>query len=268
MIFGAVVGNPPFNAPSKNRGPAGTSGNTVLYKKFIDLSLSLSPIVALVVQRNGIRYANQQTPISKYCLDTDRHWEYAAGWFVRDDTSQQNLSHDPIIQKVYCLEEQWQYSAPLSGNYDSNTNHWPESRGDDVYGVVDTPTMKHSEVRRAWFKQGKRNGVQLLFKGLESRKSYVVVDEPTNAGSTGVLFFDTVADAERAKLVILNNPVIAHLKRITGERTLAMVFRYVKTFELSQIVTGKEIPHEWNLTMEDLEKIKFKRECSRFSQNK
>jgi len=261
MRFDVIAGNPPFNISSDSENTiAGTSGNTTLYKKFIDISLSLSDTVAMVVQRNGVRYADKKSGgVSKYCLDTTQHWNFNTGWFItnKSDTSVENCSKNQIIKKIYLLEQQWNYSAPLSGSYSKNIDKkfWLKSNGQDVYGIVDTPTKDFDECRYGYFESPYRSGSQLIFKGLESINSYVVTDEFTKAGSTAVLFFDTIEQAHLAKKFILNNLVIKYLKSIIHEKTLGMVFRYLRKFDLNQIKTGYEYPVEWNLSEQDIEKI-------------
>lgn len=261
MKFDLVIGNPPYNeASASEKTIAGTSGNTTLYRKFIDKSLALGDTVALVVQRTGIRYAKKKNQgLAAYCLDTNRHWSFTAGWFVANasDHGEINHSHDAILRKVYNLDEQWRYSSAIGGSYQSNEgkSYWKEPAEDRVQAVVEVPGAKNPQVIRAWVKGTNRTGPHLLFKGLESRHSYIVVNEPSKAGSTCALFFDTVDEAEKARVFILNNPVVEYVKNITNEKTLGMVFRFLKKFDLSQVVTGKEIPREWNLTTKDLKII-------------
>jgi hypothetical protein len=259
MKFDVVVGNPPYNAASSSKKTiAGTSGNTVLYKKFIDRFINIGKCVAMVVPLNGIRYAyKKQYSIECFSLETKKHWNYTAGWFISSkNNSKLNFSESSIFKKIYMLEEQWNYSSPLSGSYDSNIKKtfWETSQGNDVYGIVDTPSKKHNDCRWGWIKSP-RTGAQLIFKGLESIHSYVATDSPSYAGSTGALFFDNIDEAEKAKLFILNNPAVKYTKLLTSEKTLAMAFRYMKRFDLSQIVTGREFPVEWQLTDEEITHI-------------
>jgi len=261
MRFDLIIGNPPYNQSSDSENTiAGTSGYTTFYRRFIDRALENADTVAMVVQRTGIRYAyKQKGSLYRYCMDTNRHWNFTAGWFITSTghNDRENCSQDSILRSVYCLDEQWRYSAPIGGSYKANIekNFWLTQKPNTVYGVVDVPSSANPEIRRGWIQGRTRQGAQLLFKGLESRVSYVAVDEPSKAGSTAALFFDTVDEAEKARLFILNNPVVQYLQGVTSEKTLGMVFRYLKRFDLGQISTGLEIPKEWALTEDQIQLV-------------
>lgn len=261
MKFDAVVGNPPYNESSKSANTiAGTSGNTTLYKKFIELAYRIrtdTGSVALVVQRNGIKHAIEKYSVSEFNLDTSEYWKFTAGYFVANsnDATARNITTDPIIRKTYSIKKQRPFRHAIGGSYPNikatgkfTTTAVPGS----VYGLVETP--KENAPARHEYITGNvvPAGPKLVFKGLESRGSYTVTDLPAYVGSACVLFFDTIAQADQARLFILHNPIVEYLRKRLGEKAAGLVFRYIVDFDLSQIVTGTEIPVEFGLTTKEL----------------
>jgi hypothetical protein len=263
-VFDVVIGNPPYNESSKSANTiAGTSGNTTLYKKFIQKSFAIrkdTGVVALVVQRNGIKYAMEKYGVTEFNTATPEHWKFTAGYFITvgNDYSARNITHDPIIKKTYSLKSMRPFRHAIGGSYEGikstgkfTDNQVPES----VFGLVETP--KGDNPARYEYITGNTipAGPKLVFKGLESKNSYTVTDKPAYVGSACALFFDTVADADRARLFILYNPIVSYLKHHLKEKALGLVFRYMPEFDLAQIVIGTEIPVEFGLTQEEVNYI-------------
>jgi hypothetical protein len=61
-----------------------------------------------------------------------------------------------------------------------------------------------------------------------------------------------VDQAERLKLFVEKNEVFAEYVKRMKLRGHAFGLRYLRKFDLNQIVTGKEIPKEWNIVPSDL----------------
>jgi len=258
MRFDYTVSNPPYNESSNSaKTIAGTSGNTTLYKKFIKKAFEISDNVAMVVQRTGIKFAIENYSVTKYDLDTSDHWDYTAGYFIslKDDNSQENISSNVILNKVYDITVKKAFRSAMGGSYASHLSggavtHDEQAGG--VFGVVNTPTEGEGAVTGYILRKPIPAGPKLLFKGLESKKSYYVTDLPAHVGSGCAFMFDTMEEAEAARLFILNNPVVKYLQKLLREKTLGYVFRYMIDFDLSQIKTGFEYPAEWNLTADDI----------------
>jgi hypothetical protein len=94
-----------------------------------------------------------------------------------------------------------------------------------------------------------------VFKGLESKNSYMVTDLPHYVGSACTLYFETMEEAQKARMFILKSPIVAYLQKKLGEKTGGLVFRYIRSFDLSQIFNGNEIPIEFGLTKEEIDYI-------------
>jgi hypothetical protein len=262
MKFDVIVGNPPFNeAPSSANTIAGTSGNTTLYKKFISKSFNCAVsdgIVALVVQRNGIKYAMDNYSVTKYCSNTSSWWQYTAGYFIsiNKENAQTNVDDDKIISKLYDISISKPYKSAISGSFKVliEKNKISQTPVDGFnYGVIDIPNSSTPNIVYGYINGGSLpKGPKLMFKGLESMKSYSVVNDIAYVGSACTLFFNTIEEAEAAKLFILNNPLMKYITKQLHEKTRGMVFRYMKDFDLSQIKTGYEYPIEYELTEEEI----------------
>lgn len=251
MRFDVVIGNPPYNVGSKSpQIIGGTSGNTVLYKKFVDLAFNLSTnVVGLVVPLNGIKYAGK-FPITYLSYDTSSYWGISAGWFVSSGGQDSRINEDPVLSKTYSVfSSAWKFRAALGGSCDKllEAGIISETPTDShqVYGIIDTP-KRGTGIRYGYLKKD-NSGPKIIFKGLESLSSYIVTTLPSHVGSGCILEFDSEEDAQRALKFILNNPIVKDLKKRLSEKTLGNVFRYMRRFDLSQISTGTEIPKEFNL---------------------
>jgi hypothetical protein len=263
LKFDIVIGNPPFNESSKsNNTIAGTSGNTTLYKKFIDAGFKLRTpggIVAMVTQRNGIKHAMKKHVVTTFNVDTSDYWKFTAGWFmsVGDDDSATPIAKDPIIAKTYDLSVNKSFRHAIGGSYEGikKSGKFSDIEIDNsVYGLVDTPKRDSADCKFAWITGPVLPaGPKLIFPGLESVKGYTITDLPAYAGSTCAFFFDTVEEAEAARKFILHSPIISYLNNKLRDKTRGFVFRYIKPFDLSQIHSGEEIPVEFNLTPEEIE---------------
>lgn len=261
MKFDVIVGNPPFNESSKSENTiAGTSGNTILYRKFIDCAFRIrvpSGSVAFVVQRSGIRYAINKFSVTKIDLDTSDVWDFTAGYFISvgNDNSVRDVTADTILPKVYSLKTVRQFTAAKSGSFEKYLNDglYTNTQNDGgVYGIVNTPSA--IEPARYMYINGTtiKAGPKLVFKGLESINSYIVTDLPVHVGSACTFGFDSMEDAEKAQRFIINNKALKYLKRKLNEKTLGYVFRFCKEFDWSQIETGFEYPVEWNLSQKEI----------------
>lgn len=264
MKFDVVLGNPPYNtASTSDKVKAGTSGNTSLYRKFIDRAFALRTAegtVILVVQRAGIKYALDKFTVSSMQLDTSAHWRFSAGIFCSQgsDNSQQDLTADPIIRKTYDLSEPRQFHNAQGGSFarHSELDKYADTAVEgSSWGLVNLPSgtrpAQYAYIRGCCV----ASGPKIVFKGLESRNSYTITDLPHHVGGSCVLRFNSLGEAEAALKFIKTNPLMQYLKRQLREKTLGHVFRYVKSFDLSQIVSGEEYPREFGLTPEEIDYI-------------
>lgn len=265
--FDVVVGNPPYNISSRSdKTIAGTSGNTVLYRKFIDKffeSVTDSGVVLMITQRSGIRYASKNHSVSFFVTDTSQFWDYSAGYFVSlpNNNEQVDVTSDTIIRKIYNPLVSRPFSNAIGGSLNSHLESGKVSMysGDldnEALGIIETPKGEEPYITGYIRGSYKKAGPKVIFKGLESKSSYIVTDLPHHVGSACTLYFDSIQDAESAKLFILNNPVMNYLKTKLKEKALGLVFRFVRDFDLSQIKTGHEFPKEFNLTEDEIKIIK------------
>jgi hypothetical protein len=248
--------NPPFNLSSKSSNTiAGTSGNTTYYRKFIDKAFALRAedgTVGIICPRSGTTYAKKKYGVSSYNPYTAQHWKFDSGYFFYDgDNSFKNVCSIPIINKIYIMESQYKFSHAIGGSMRGLLEKGDVSLEDEggVYGLINTPSSKDEKVYgyinvRAYVPAGPK----VVFKGLESKKSYVVETLPHKVGSGCTLYFDTVEEAEAAKLFITKSPIMHYMQSMVFEKARGLMFRYIKKFDLNQIKTGMEFPVEFNLT--------------------
>ena len=96
------------------------------------------------------------------------------------------------------------------------------------------------------------SGWKFAFYVMESKKSYTVTDEPVYGGTICYIPTETKEEAAKLKLFVEKNPVFAEYVKRMKFKGHAFGLRNVRKFDLNQIITGLEIPKEWNITEKDL----------------
>ena len=263
MKFDVQLFNPPFNLSStSSKTIAGTSGNTTYYRKFIDKAYSLRKdegVVGIICPRSGISYAQKKYGVSEYNPYTAEHWKFDSGYFFYNGSKTfTNNSPLSILNKIYKMENQIKFSHAIGGSMKGLLEKGDltiEDKG-GVYGLINTPTAKEDKVygyinTKAYVPEGPK----LIFKGLESKRSYTVEHLPHKVGSACTLYFNSLEEAKAAKLFILNSPIMEYLQKVVFEKARGLMFRYIIPFDLTQIKTGYEYPLEFNLTIEEINLI-------------
>lgn len=263
MKFDIQLFNPPFNLSSTSSNTiAGTSGNTTYYRKFIDKANQLRKdggIIGIICPRSGISYAKKKYGVTSYNPYTAEHWKFDSGYFFYDGSNGfVNKSPLSILNKIYRMENQLKFSHAIGGSMKGLLEKGDLSLNNEggVYGLINTPTKNEGKVygyinTTAYVPKGPK----LVFKGLESKNSYTVENLPHKVGSACTLYFNTIEEAESAKLFILNSPIMEYLQKKVFEKARGLMFRYIVPFDLAQIKTGYEYPVEFNLTKEEINLI-------------
>lgn len=262
MKIDIIVGNPPFNvASTSDKTKCGTSGYTAFYKRFVDLSFQIRKpdgIVAMVVQRNGVKYALDKHNVSMVDMDLSEYWAYNTGYFISigDDNQCLDVTENPIIHKCYSVKTQRPFRWNTNGGYYTFLKAGVYSDVEvpgSVYGLIDTQKVEHPALFGWITVPAIPAGPKVVFNALSGPA--IATDLPCKVGASAILFFDTLDDAERAALFINNSPIVKYLRKRVKEKSLGCVFRYMKEFDLKQIETGFEIPAEYSLTSAEVKQL-------------
>ena len=129
------------------------------------------------------------------------------------------------------------------------------SGADAIDAVVALPTAKSSEVyKKVNPTYGKiLTGPKFCGTLLENEKSYLITDNPVCAKFGGAVSCNTLEEAHKIELFVRNSDILVSLHKMLKTKGKFWTMRWIKPFDPNQIVTGKEIPKEWNLTSDDLE---------------
>lgn len=272
MQFNFAISNPAFNVAEGNN-VAGTGGNTTLYK---------------TATRNDFsnRVANNGTLINITLkgiipdLVNGRFKDYQVNWIHLMD----NIDVWPYNTCIFSVTKKPRLSAPviLGGLAAKIYSPNPSDCFDFVYYSGANNGMnkqfgagKKNKVIRQLPGKGRNTvsydhtdttiaaGPKFAFYVMESRKSYTVTTEPIYGGTICYIPFATQQEAEKMKLFVEKNPVFAEYVKRMKLRGHAFGLRYVRKFDINQIVTGLETPVEWAITAADLaDPIKFENDIT------
>ncbi len=260
--FHNCIGNPPYNISEKKTGN-GTGGDVTLYKKFYKKYKSLTAIggnIAMITPKGIIPVLDKDKldVIDLNLMTEENYWKYNTCYFVAKNIKKSISTlvvSDRIISKVFELRGNTHWYE-LNGKADSKKVNYTKPNG--VRAVVKLPTAATKEqygtVDPAYGKLLDA-GPKLCATLLENSHSYLVTNEPVCADFTGAYVCKSIEDAEKLKLFILNNKVLQGIQKKLKTKGVWWSMRHLKEFDLSQIVTGNEVPAEWNLSEEDIREL-------------
>jgi hypothetical protein len=254
--FDAGVGNPAFNIADKNAGN-GTGGNVNLYKQISDAyPIKKGGIKALITPKGMIKHLvnNNEFNVLRLNLMTEKnYWKYNTCWWVtRNEPNQHNINIvDRAISKVFQIggNPNW---YELNGDVNKNKINFTGPNG--VNAIIGLPTKKtspvYSIVDPTWEKIA--YGPKFCSTLFENRTSYYVTNDPLCAKFSGAVLTSSIAEAEKIKIFVENSQLLRAINKKLKIKGLFWTMRHVKSFDPNQIITGHEIPKEWNLTEDDL----------------
>ena len=254
--FDAGVGNPAFNISNKETGN-GTGGNVNLYKQISDAyPMKKGGTKALITPKGMIRHLLKDPEFNTTSINlmTERdYWKYNTCWWTGKNEPNQNniVIRDTVISKVVILtgNPMW---YELNGDVNKNKINYT---GDDVVdAIIELPTAKHGVIRSKvdpkWEKIA--FGPKFCATLFENQTTYMVTDEPLCARFSGAVLTNSIAEAEKIRLFVENSDILTTLNKKLKFKGRVWTMRHLKPFDPNQIVTGKEIPVEWNLAPDDL----------------
>ena len=255
MNFDVVVGNPPYNRSAG--GASGTGGDNKLYRKFVDVAIARATRYVAFVTPKGVFSQFKQLGITPTVLGLmdNTVWKYDTCYFVIDKltTSDTTIVAHTLIEKLFTIKDTFNIkfyngeSRPVPKKYIGHPT---------VYGIVEHKSIAHPDPIFGEISERVADyGPKFISNGYGREASWLVTEEPTCVGGFTIKF-DTVQDAQRFKLFVTNNKALEYFRQKMNEhKGVVKVTRYLKRFDLSQIVTGFEYPAEWNLTQDEIELI-------------
>jgi hypothetical protein len=261
MQFDLLTSNPAFNIAHEGN-KAGTGGNSTLYRTAtrdafnrllapngILLNITLKGMIPDLVHGHFKHYQVHNINL----MDDIDVWPYnTCYFFIEKEKRTSNIKFSGgLSSKIYTPYEDEQFPFVYYSGSNKKMNKFfssdkpnrvirelPGNHGNDfIYDCTD------KKIDRGW---------KFAFNVMESKKSYTVTDEPIYGGTICYIPTKTREDAERLKLFVLNNPIFKKYVNYGKFKYFAFALRNVKSFDLSQIVTGHEFPKEWNITESDL----------------
>tara|TARA_B100001094_G_C18168814_1_gene793842 strand:+ start:898 stop:2076 length:1179 start_codon:yes stop_codon:yes gene_type:complete len=260
MKFDFLTSNPAFNISEENN-IAGTGGNTNLYRTATrhDYKSRLKPggVLANITLKGMIpdlvsgHFKNRQVHNINLMDDIDV-WPYNTCYFFVENTQRHtNIQYKGgLASKIYTTDPKetfpfTYYSGNNRGMKGFSTNGANKvirqlpGKGRDSYSYDHTDKQVPA-------------GPKFAFYVMESKKSYSVTDQPIMGGTICYIATATIEQAEKLKLFTLHNDVYKEYVQRMKFKYHAFGLRYVRSFDIDQIVTGKEIPVEWNISEDDI----------------
>jgi len=261
MNFNYCISNPAFNVSEKSN-IAGTGGNTTLYKTATrnDFDNRLSDTGTLVnITLKGIipdlvnGYFKDYQINFIHLMDNIDVWPYNTCIFSISKTPR--TSEPKILgglaAKIFSVDPKDCFPFVYYSSSDNSMNkHYSPNKKNKV--VRKLPGKGRDNVAYDYTDNEIPIGPKFAFTVMESRKSYTVTSEPVYGGTLCYVPFDTEDKAKKLKLFVEKNPVFAEYVKRMKLRGHAFGLRNVKKFDVNQIITGTEIPVEWNITPDDL----------------
>lgn len=261
MTFDYAISNPAFNISAEGN-VAGTGGNTTLYKTatrhdFLNrvkdggtlVNITLKGIIPDLV----LGFFKDYQVDYIHLMDNIDVWSYNTCFF---SVTKKPRTHPPVIiggmaAKIYSPDpNQCLPFVYYSGSNNGMNKFFGKSKPNRV--VRQLPGKGRDTVVYDYTDKSIDTGWKFAFYVMESRKSYTVTDEPIYGGTICYVPTATKEQAEKLKLFVEKNPVFAEYVRRMNFKSHAFALRNVKKFDLDQIVTGEEIPKEWNILPDDL----------------
>jgi hypothetical protein len=262
MIFDYCISNPAFNVAEGNN-IAGTGGNTTLYKTATrhDYNRRLKNGGHLVnVTLKGI-ITDLNDGYFKGCqvdrvdlMDNINVWPYNTCYFIINKVPRTSI---PVITgglaaKMFSPNRTDCFPfVYYSGSNNGMNKFFDPTKPNKV--IRQLPGKGRNQVAYDYTDKEIATGPKFAFYVMESGKSYTVTTEPVCGGTICYVPTTTISEAEKLKLFVENNEVFAKYVQRMKLRGHAFGLRYLRKFDLNQIVTGKEIPKEWNITATDLD---------------
>jgi hypothetical protein len=259
MRFKAIGANPPFNISLTKTGN-GTGGDVTIgrrfYKKGLDLLdtdgeygfIMLKGIMDEIQKESHLEFSHVN-----YMTDKN-YWKYNTCWFhaVRRLRRNAITLSDTIIKKVILLKGNpnwYELNGKVNSKMINSTN------GASVRAIVKLPTAKtdavYSNVDHSYGKL--LFGPKVTTTLFDNKRSYMITDDPLCADFSGAYSTNNLVEAEKIKLFVENNAFFKKINSVMNVKGLFWTLRHIKPFDPNQIVTGHEIPKEWELLQSEID---------------
>lgn len=262
MQFDFLTSNPAFNI-SEEKNIAGTGGNTTLYRKATrhDYKNRLKPggVLANITLKGMIpdlvsgHFKDRQVHSINLMDDIDV-WPYnTCYFFVENQQRHTPIRYDGgLASKIYTTDPSETFPFTY---YSGNNNGMKVFSTTGANKVIrQLPGRGRNTYAYDYTDKQVPAGPKFAFYVMESKKSYSVTDEPIMGGTICYITTETIEQAEKLKLFTLHSDVYKEYVQRMKFKNHAFGLRYVRSFDIDQIVTGKEIPTEWNITENDIKK--------------
>jgi hypothetical protein len=259
MKFDYCISNPAFNV-AETENVAGTGGNTTLYRKAtrndFDNRLKVGGTLINITLKGIIPdlltgYFKDYQVNWIHMMDDIDVWPYNTCIF--SVTKKPRVSPPVMLgglaAKIYSTDDCFPFVYYSGANNGMNKKFHKDGKNKVVRQL---PGKGRDAVAYDYTDEEIAAGPKFAFYVMESKKSYTVTSEPVYGGTICYVPFDTEDEAKKMKLFVEKNPIFKEYVKRMKIRGHAFGLRYVKKFDVNQIVTGLETPEEWNIIDGDM----------------
>jgi hypothetical protein len=254
-----VIFNPSWNVTLNQTGN-GTGGDVGYWKKHYNRAKEfLDEYMIIFCMKTIIDHLTKDTtidPMALHLMTDKNYWDANACWVTLKNQIKSNFVSTNIIQDKNAIGK-----IILCDRINSN---WRELNGrvtkskiksNGIKAIIKLPNKKTPEPTYARVDPSYKKlilGPKFATTLLTNERSHIVTSEPMSADHMAVYTTTTLEEAKKIELFVNNSDLLLSISKKMRIKGLAQTLKYVKEFDPNQIITGHEIPMEWNLTQNEI----------------
>lgn len=257
-----IIFNPAWNKTNVSTGN-GTGGDVSYWKTHYAKAKELTDqhlvIFCMKTLLKTVREEDDMDPIAIHLMTDDNYWKANGCWVsLMNRKKIPNLNLDSIIldknaiSKVISCDRDNPNWFELNGRLNENKVC---STDGGVTAIVSLPSKNNKLIYgniNSNYSKLSNKGPKFVSSLLTNEHTYFVTEDYVCASFMGVYYTSTIEEAKKIELFVRNNELLNAIHKKLRTKGLSWTLKFIKPFDPNQIVSGKEIPVEWNLHEDEI----------------